>query len=263
MHMSIHTCTLQPTILYSTQYINIDTLVLCISICTCINERLIGFTTAELKLNGSEDFGAVLLSPAKTWSTLTLQAAEYIIPQDLSTALEDFLKKTYRADYPSKVSMPHIITKYKRLKLFGRDLGSELWNRGKGKHVLSRFIRSIPSGRRNRESLVGTMWPGFVKYYFSVELIMTNDQGVRYEQTHRFAWCSWYTVSQHAPELSDSVWTVSTFAGRGTDGIIPLYAIASEFVPAPIRPNGDFVILTLPNQITVWSPDEYEYDDDN
>ena len=44
------------------------------------------------------------------------------------------------------------------------------------------------------------------------------------------------------------------------DPIIPIYAIASEFVPAPVS-NNIFRILLLPNQITIWTPNEYEYDD--
>ena len=63
--------------------------------------------------------------------------------------------------------------------------------------------------------------------------------------------------------LIDSVWQTDVYArtAGGTEAVIPLYAIASEFIPGPL-PNGDFCILVLPNQMTVWSPDEYEYQDE-
>lgn len=208
-------------------------------------------------MNGSEEFGAELLNPLKTKGTVSMGAAECRMTSQTSRDLEKFLKSVYQTDYPSKIKMPYVITKYKRLQLFGRQIGSKLWNKGKGNHILARFLRS-----RRRGADLGTMYAGYVEFFFSVDMIHITSDQARRTMTHRFAYCSWYKPRTHATELIDSVWQKDVYtASAGTEAVIPLYAIASEFIPGPL-PNGDFCILVLPNQMTVWSPDEYEYQDE-
>ena len=121
--------------------------------------------------------------------------------------LEFFLKSVYQTDYPSKIRMPHVITKYKRLRLFGREIGSLLWNKGKGNHILARFLRTSHRGPN-----LGTMYAGYVEFFFSVDLIYGRRDQVRTTQTHRFAYCSWYRPRTHATELIDSVWQTDVYA---------------------------------------------------
>ena len=220
--------------------------------CTCI---------AEIQCTGAEEFGATLLNPCVKKVTVSLGPAEYPMSAELTCALEAYLKLVYEDEYPSQIQMPWTITKYKRLDLFGRTIGSGLWNDGKGKYILSRFSRR-PRRRGQNDRVIGTMWPGYVRFFFSVDMIMINSNRERRTQTHRFAYCAWFRPRKHALELSDTVWQNAVFCDRYSDAILPLYAIASEFIPAPIGNSGDFCVLVLPNQITIWSPNEYEYNDD-
>ena len=115
----------------------------------------------ELKLNGSEEFGAQLLNPLKRKRTVSLDSTECRMTAQLGRDLDIFLKTVYPTDYPSKIKLPHVITKYKRLRLFGREIGSLLWNKGKGNHILARFLRTRHRGLTD----LGTMFAGYVDFF--------------------------------------------------------------------------------------------------
>ena len=132
-----------------------------------------------------------------------------------------FLGKVY-SDVTA-IKIPVIIRKFKRLDMFVHIYGSSLWNNGKGKHILSCFVRSQP------QYDIGTMWPGQVEYYFEVDLIHRHDESMldnsintnnmhnvdakqlHVKKTHRFAKCTWYRSIVHSQRLDESVWTCEPF----------------------------------------------------
>lgn len=211
------------------------------------------YVTAEVMLTGSENLGATLLSPVTKRKSSVVDNTTHQISPELHKALVTFVKKRYHEESKQMtVMIPTRYKQFKRLEMFGKVYGSTMWNNGESSHVLSRWLRST---RQNAN--VGTMYPGIVEFYLQVDFIFKNGN-VNTTKSHNLASCKWYRVAKHDKRLIDSRW-YGTFSSAHNDVIIPVYNIASDFIPAPTIPN-QFQILTLPNQLSMWTPDEYTFE---
>lgn len=178
-----------------------------------------------------------------------------MIPVDLLRQLVAFVKTRYPEEYKQNIiTIPSRYKQFKRLGLFGKVYGSACWRNGECSNILSRWTRST---RRNRN--VGTMYPGSVQFYMQVDFIF-NDGETKHCKPHKLVKCFWYQSQTYAQRLVDSRWK-TTLCSDKYDVIMPIYNIAADFIPAPTGKN-TFQILTLPNQLTLWTPDEYVFNNE-
>ena len=166
----------------------------------------------------------------------------------LHNGLYDALCKLYPQN---EFTIPEAYRKFKRLRLCHTVFGSELWNRGKEKYILARWLDQVGNCEVTR------LWPGIVKYYIEFDLRLDGTL----IKTHRFAVCSWFKAIIPSSNIYDSVWSTN-FHVPSTDNFIPIARIAGAFVPATTGQG--FQCLILPNQLTEWNPsDEFaEFADD-
>ena len=77
---------------------------------------------------------------------------------------------------------------------------------------------------------------------------------------HRFAVCSWFKPKIPHSSIYNSVWSFTSHS-RSTDNYIPVAQIAGAFVPAAMGSTGQgFQCLILPNQLTLWNPNDENED---
>lgn len=174
-------------------------------------------TTGEVACLGNESLADIkLLNPVKTRHVLPGATATNI--QVMDADLRDKLTRKLEDLFGGRPVVPRVsvfVRKFKRAKIFGTVIGSELWHKGKQAFILHRFVHT------NYRRRISTMWPGKVQFFFSVDLLIDPPHVANGRtQVFQFALCRWFQAHTHADRLSNSVWKKS-FAPSDMQDIVP------------------------------------------